>query len=130
MRSFLLLCTCLLTSAVVASSAGLAGKYSGTYSGSASGDIHLALSQDDSAAWKADVTFTISNNDVKTKVTSIKVDGTKLMIVYEFDLQGTALESTITGELDGEALKGQYHTKAVADGSAVDEGDWKATPDK
>jgi hypothetical protein len=47
--------------------------------------------------------------------------------VYEFDLQGTVLESTITGELNAGALAGDYHTKVVADGSAVDEGTWKAT---
>jgi hypothetical protein len=73
------------------------------------------------------VSFTVSDQDVKTKITSLKVDGAKLEIVYEFDLQGTVLQSTINGELDGQTLKGKYQTKVVADGSAADEGEWKAT---
>jgi hypothetical protein len=109
--------------------AGLAGTYKGTYSGSAgaSGDFVVSLTQAENGEWKSEVTFTLGGQDVKTKITSLKVDGTKVTIVYEFDLQGTALESTITGELNAGALAGAYHTKVVADGSAVDEGTWKAT---
>jgi hypothetical protein len=109
--------------------AGLAGTYKGTYSGSAgaSGDFVVSLTQAGNGDWKSEVTFTLGGQDVKTKITSIKVDGSKVTIVYEFDLQGTALESTITGELNAGALGGDYHTKVVADGSAVDEGTWKTT---
>ena len=110
--------------------AGLNGTYKGTYSGSAgtSGDFVVSLTQAESGEWKSEVTFTLGGQDVKTKVTSLKVDGGKLAIVYEFDLQGTVLESTVTGELNGGSLAGDYHTKVVADGSAVDEGTWKASP--
>jgi hypothetical protein len=109
--------------------AGLAGTYKGTYSGSsgASGDFVVSLTQAENGDWKSEVTFTLGGQDVKTKITSLKVDGSKVTIVYEFDLQGTALESTITGELNAGALGGDYHTKVVADGSAVDEGTWNAT---
>jgi len=109
--------------------AGLAGTYKGTYSGSAgaSGDFVVSLTQADSGDWKSEVTFTLGGADVKTKITSLSVDGSKVKIVYEFDLQGTALESTVSGELTGATLSGDYHTKVVADGSAVDEGTWKAT---
>jgi hypothetical protein len=109
--------------------AGLAGTYKGTYSGSAgaSGDFVVSLTQAENGEWKSEVAFTLGGQDVKTKITSLKVDGTKVTIVYEFDLQGTALESTISGELNAGALAGDYHTKVVADGSAVDEGTWKAT---
>jgi hypothetical protein len=108
--------------------AGLAGTYKGTYSGSAgaSGDFVISLTQSGSE-WKSEVTSTLGGADVKTKITSITVDGSKVKIVYEFDLQGTALESTVTGELNGATLAGDYHTKVVADGSAVDEGTWKTT---
>jgi hypothetical protein len=51
----------------------------------------------------------------------------KLELKYEFDLNGVRLESTIHGTLSGEALEGSYSTKSVADGSAADEGQWKAT---
>ncbi len=125
MRSIVL---CLVASFILFA-AGLAGTYKGTYSGSAgaSGDFVVSLTQADSGEWKSEVTFTLGGQDVKTKITSLKVDGSKVTIVYEFDLQGTVLESTITGELSGGALAGGYHTKVVADGSAVDEGTWKAT---
>jgi hypothetical protein len=118
-----------LVASFILIAAGLAGTYKGTYSGSAgaSGDFVVSLTQADSGEWKSDVTFTLGGQDVKTKITSLKVDGAKVKIVYEFDLQGTALESTITGELSGGTLSGDYHTKVVADGSAVDEGTWKAT---
>jgi hypothetical protein len=109
--------------------AGLAGTYKGTYSGSAgaSGEFVVSLTQADGGGWKSEVTFTLAGQDVKTKITSLSVDGSKVKIVYEFDLQGTALESTVTGELNDATLTGDYHTKVVADGSAVDEGTWKAT---
>jgi len=109
--------------------AGPAGTYKGTYSGSAgaSGDFVVSLTQTGSGEWKSEVTFTLGGADVKTKITSLTVDGSKVKIVYEFDLQGTGLESTVTGELTGGTLSGDYHTKVVADGSAVDEGTWKAT---
>jgi hypothetical protein len=115
-----------LIAAVTLFAAGLAGTYKGTWSGSGSGDFTITLTQagDD---WKADITFTLGGETVKTKITSLKVDSTKLKCSYQFDLQGTVLESTITGELNGTTLSGDYHTKAVADGSAVDEGTWKAT---
>lgn len=106
----------------------LAGTYKGSYSGSAgaSGDFVISLTQGDNGDWKSEVSFTLGGQDVKTKITALQVDGSKLRVVYEFDLQGTALESTVTGELTGSTLAGDYHTKVVADGSAVDEGTWKA----
>jgi hypothetical protein len=109
--------------------AGVAGKYKGTYSGSAgaSGDIVVTLKQSDDGAWKSEVSFTFGGQDIKTKVTSVSVDGSKVKIVYEFDLDGNGLESTITGELKGTTLAGDYHTKATADGSAMDEGTWTGT---
>ena len=114
-----------LTLALLA--AGIAGTYKGSYSGAASGDISVTLKQGDDGAWKSEVTFTYDGQDIKTKVTSVSVDGSKVKVVYEFDLDGNALESTITGELKGNTLAGVYHTKATSDGSAVDEGTWKGT---
>lgn len=107
--------------------AGLAGTYKGSYSGSASGDISVTLKQADDGVWKSEVTFTYDGQDIKTKVTSVSVEGAKVKIVYDFDLAGNGLESTITGELKGTTLAGEYHTKSTGDGSAVDEGTWKGT---
>ena len=123
MRISILLC---LAAAAILLADGLAGTYKGSYSGSAgaSGDILVKLNQADDG-WKSEVSFTLNGADVKTKVTSVKVDGSKVKIVYEFDLDGNGLESTLTGELNGSTLAGDYHTRALADGSAVDEGTWK-----
>ena len=115
--------------ALILFAAGIAGTYKGSYSGSAgaSGDIRVSLKQADDGAWKSEVTFAFGGEDIKTRITSVTVDGSKVKIVYEFDLDGNGLESTLTGELSGTTLAGSYHTKATADGSAVDEGTWKAT---
>ena len=104
--------------------AGLAGSYKGTWSGSGGGgDFTIALTQSGSD-WKADITFGFSGETVKTKVTSLKVDGDKMTCVYTFDLQGNVLESTVKGTLKDGVLGGEYSTKAVADGSSVDAGTW------
>src|SRR5438477_6626336 len=108
---------------------GVSGTYKGSYSGSAgaSGDFVVSFNKADNGDWKSEVTFTLGGETVKTKITSLQVDGAKVKIVYQFDLQGTALESTVTGELNGATLEGAYHTKVVTDASAVDDGTWKAT---
>ncbi len=106
----------------------LAGVYTGKWSGAsgAAGDFRIALALADGKL-KPDVMFTMGSTEVKTKVTHIAVDGMKLEMKYEFDLNGVRLESTIHGTLGGEVLEGRYSTKSVADGSAADEGEWKAT---
>ena len=109
---------------LVAFGADLEGNYKGTWSGNAgaSGNIKMSFT-----TGKVEVTFTLADQDVKTKVTSFEVNGAKMKVVYQFDLQGAVLESTATGELKDGTLAGEYHTKAVADGSAVDDGTWKTT---
>src|SRR5215472_10042448 len=108
--------------------AGLAGTFKGNYSGSAgaSGEIVVSLAQAASGEWKAEVTFMLNGDEVKGKMTSVAVEGVKVKLVYQFDVQGIVLESTATGELKGATIEGTYSTKAVADGSGVDEGTWKA----
>jgi hypothetical protein len=72
---------CLVASFILFA-AGLAGTYKGTYSGSAgaSGDFVVSLTQTEGGDWKSEVTFTLGGQDVKTKITSLKVDGAKLTI--------------------------------------------------
>jgi hypothetical protein len=93
----------------------------------ASAISRFRLSQSAGGEWNAEVSFNLAGEDVKGKISSVQVDGAKVKVVYQFDLQGTALESTATGELKGNTLEGVYRTKAVADGSPVDEGTWKAS---
>src|SRR5579871_6033858 len=81
--------------------ADVAGTYKGSYSGSAgaSGDFSITLSES-GGAWKADVSFDLGG-PIKTKITAVEVDGAKIKVVYQFDLQGAPLESTTIGELKG-----------------------------
>lgn len=106
----------------------MAGKYEGEWSSTntgTSGKIRLAFSREQ-GAWKADVSFTLGDQDVKCTTTSLKVDGAKLVVSYTFDLQNNKLESTVTGELSGTTLAGTYRTRAVANDAPVDEGTFKA----
>jgi len=106
----------------------LAGVYTGKWSGAsgAVGDVRIALALSDGKL-APDVMFTMGSTEVKTKVTHVAVDGMKLEMKYEFDLNGVRLESTLRGTLSGEVLEGRYSTKSVVNGSAADEGEWKAT---
>jgi len=103
-----------------------AGTYKGTYTGAAgAGDFHLTLKADGKGGFSADVGFTIMGEEVPGKITSLKVDGAKISMVYDFDLQGAKLQSAADGTLTGKTLGGTYKTSA--EGAAVDEGTWKTT---
>ncbi len=111
-----------------ATAADLSGTYKGTWTGGqADGDFTLSLRAGDDGATKADVSFTIAGQPVQCNVTSVKVDGSKIVVVYDFDLGDAKLQSTVSGTVNGKTIEGSYTTKSVADGSPVDEGTWKAT---
>ena len=121
--------TTLAALVVSAAAADLSGTYKGSWSGGqANGDISMTFRPGDGGTPKADVSFSIAGQDVKCNVTSLKVDGSKIEIVYEFDLGDVKLQSTASGEIKDKGLEGTYKTKSLADGSAVDEGTWKAAP--
>src|SRR5260370_30603511 len=90
-----------------AGGADFAGTYKGTWAGGqANGDITMTLRTSDDGAAKADVSFTIAGQDVKCNVTSVKVDGSKIEVVYDFDLGDVKLQSTATGPFTGKTLEG------------------------
>ena len=60
---------------------------------------------------------------------SVKVDGAKLDLVYDFTLSGAQLRSTVTGKFDDPKIEGTYST-AAPDGSSVDGGTFKVTREK
>jgi hypothetical protein len=103
-----------------------AGTYKGTYTGGAGGgDFHLTLTADGKGGFSAEVGFTIMGEEVPGKITSLKIDPAKIEMVYDFDLQGTKLQSAASGTLSGKTLGGTY--KTTAEGTAVDEGTWTTT---
>jgi hypothetical protein len=111
-----------------AAAADFAGTYKGTWTGGqADGEITMTLRSGEDGAAKADVSFTIAGQAVKCDVTSVKVEGSNVEVVYNFDLGDVKLQSTATGKLNGKSLEGTYKTKSLGDGSAVDEGTWKAS---
>lgn len=104
----------------------LAGRYTGDWSGGgAAGDMRLTLSRS-GEEWKCEVVFTLGGAEVPTKMKRVKIDGDKVEIEYEFDLQGTRLISTLTGQLEGQTLSGKYHT-VDSEKTSVDDGGWKVT---
>src|SRR4051812_35053861 len=100
-----------------------AGKYTGKWQGESgqAGDLVLKLAGG-AGSWKAEVTFTLGDQNVPCKVSDLAVDGAKVHVVYTFDLLGTVLESTIDGERSGAKVSGKYRTRNVSDKSAVDQG--------
>jgi hypothetical protein len=106
-----------------------AGKYVGKWQGEsgAGGDFQLILTSSGADQWKIEVSFTMGDQHVPCKVSALSVAGSKLHVVYTFDLLGTKLESTIDGERSGAKVSGTYRTRSVADSAAVDQGTWDAS---
>jgi hypothetical protein len=104
-----------------------AGKYTGKWQGEsgAAGEFQLTISGA-AGSWKADVSFTMADQNVPCKVTALTIEGSKVHVVYNFDLLGNKLESTIDGDRAGPKLSGQYRTRNVADSAPVDQGTWEA----
>ncbi len=118
--SLLLLLTLTLTAA------DLEGRYAGDWTGgAAAGDLRFTLTRA-GEEWKCEAVFTLGGQEVPTTTKRVKVDGAKFEVEYEFDLQGNKLKSTLTGQLDGQALSGKYST-VDSGGGAVDEGSWKVS---
>ena len=100
-----------------AAQGSLAGNYKGTWgNGTDSGQLRLKLAQD-GGSWTAVCTFTYEDAEIPTKTKSISVNGQKLELVLQWEMQGSAGESHMTGELNGTKLDGIYETKTATDSS-------------
>lgn len=119
--------------AAFAAADDLAGRYAGEWKSGGSGNagqIRFKLASAPGGGWTCDLTFGLDGSDVKTTMREVKVEGSKLELAYDFDLQGNALRSRVRGGWDGSAFKGTFQT-ALVDGSAeVDGGTWTATREK
>jgi hypothetical protein len=101
-----------------------AEKFSGTWSSSengAGGTLQIQLSE------PGMVTFTLRGDEVRTKMLSMKKDGARVELRYEFDLGGTKLISTLTGTVAGDKLDGKYRTATSGGADAVDGGSFSAS---
>ncbi len=123
----LLLLLFLLLAGVAAAADEPAGVYKGEYNGASgmSGAIRLEFQKAADGAWKCSVSFSANGQDVSARITSAKVEGGRIELRYEFEVEGTKLESVLNGELKGRMLEGKFQTSAG--GNSLDEGTWKAT---
>jgi hypothetical protein len=116
-----------LICAVCAVAADLTGAYKGTWSGNnGSGDIQLTFKAVDGNSSKAEASFTYNGETIPCHVTSVKVNGSQVQMVYDFEIDGRQMQTTMTGQLKNKTMDGSYKTKSLPDGSEVDEGTWKA----
>src|SRR5579871_5065640 len=92
----------LLAATVLAADPITAGKYTGKWQGDsgAGGGFVLTLAGG-GGSWKAEVSFTMGDQNVPCQVTALSVEGARVHVVYTFDLLGMKLESTIDGERAG-----------------------------
>jgi hypothetical protein len=105
----------------------LDGTYKGTWASDNQGGGDLTMSfSGDSDSLKAEVSFTNEGQTVKCDVKSVKLDGSKLLLVMDYG-EGGRYEAIVSGVLHDKMLSGTYKTKPLADDSPGDTGTWKIT---
>jgi hypothetical protein len=106
----------------------LSGRYAGEWKSNGpggSGSLRMSLEPAPNGAWKCEIVFTFGGEEIKTTIRQVKVEQSKMEVAYDFQLDGNELRSRITGEWNGKAFDGRYHT-TEEDGTTLDEGVWKA----
>src|SRR5215475_12181945 len=84
------------------------GTYKGTWTSDNQGGGDLTMSfSSDSGSLKAEVSFTNEGETVKCDVKSVKLDGSKLLLVMDYG-GGDRNEAIVSGVLDGKLLSGTY----------------------
>jgi hypothetical protein len=111
-----------------ASEPSVAGQYVGTWNGSGdrSGKLRLKLKQD-GATWTAEASFTFDNAEVPAVMKQVEVDGSKVQVVFDWDIRGSLGQSKLTGELKGDTLGGTFDSKSRDGSSDTSQGTWKVT---
>ena len=105
----------------------LAGGFAGEWKSASSGNggaIRFTL-ENAGGAWKSTVAFGLDGAEVQCAMRSVKLQDGKVELVYDFEVQGIALRSTVKGDWNGTEFRGGYET-TTPDGSGVDSGSWSA----
>ena len=108
-----------------AAKSSVVGQYKGEWKGpaDAGGELRIKLKQE-GTTWAAEALFTFERADVPTKMKSVEIEGTKVVLVFDWEIQGTPGQSRISGELNGDTLQGTFETKSPEGAS---KGTWKVT---
>jgi uncharacterized protein involved in outer membrane biogenesis len=112
--------------AAVAEKSPLAGQFTGKWKSSSerSGELRVKLTQDAAATWSAEASFSYDQKQVPMKMKTVRVDGAKVEMAFDWDVDGTAAQSKLSGELTGDTLKGTYETSGAAGNTS---GTWSVT---
>lgn len=102
-----------------------AGEYVGSWKGEgdAAGKLRLKLKRDN-GGWAAEAWFTYQDAEVPTKMKSVRIDGTKIELVFEWQIEGTTGQSSMAGEFAGPTLRGTYESKTPDN---TTRGSWSAS---
>jgi hypothetical protein len=108
-----------------ATAALVAGKYSGNWSNSEGGNgtVRVTLTKPDNSPWQASVSFTYEGNEAATTMKSVEVDGTQVVMAYDYTTQDSEGAVEMIGTLAGNTLQGSYKI-TKGDGTT---GTWQAT---
>lgn len=101
--------------------ASLVGKYAGTWQsgdGAAGGKLKVAVKAEGDK-WTAEASFTYQDAEIPTKLKSMKVEGAKVELVFEWAVDGNTNASTMRGELTGDKLQGTYESLDGGRGSWI-----------
>jgi hypothetical protein len=91
--------------------------------GSPGGVVKLTITEETDKSLKAKFTFTYNDIEINTKAESLSIDGNKITLVTDWEVQGTSGQTKLIGTLDGDQFKGSYYN-APEDSVA---GSWSAT---
>lgn len=105
---------------------GLVGQYKGAWKSAddTTGDLRFGFSQNGEGKWVVEASFTFDGNTIPTRMKTVRVDGAKFELLFEWDVDGNTAHSKVTGELKGDKLQGDYVTGGAA---GENRGTWTVT---
>ena len=110
----------------VAAKPNFAGDYAGEWRGQdeSTGALRIKLMSGPNSTWTGSVVFAFEAVDVPTTVNSVHVDGSKVEVVFTYEIDGTVASTKLVGEMAGNQLGGSYDSNTGGGGAA---GTWKVT---